>query len=36
MTAVRHGVELASVGTRESKEVSADGNQEVCVVAQRA
>ena len=36
MTAVRHGVELASVGTRESKEVSADGNQEVCIVAQRA
>lgn len=36
MTAVRHGVELASVGMRESKEVSADGNQEVCVVAQRA
>lgn len=36
MTAVRHGVDLASVGTRESKEVSADGNQEVCVAAQRA
>jgi xanthine dehydrogenase accessory factor len=36
MTAVRHGVDLASVGTRESKEVSADGNQEICVVAQRA
>jgi xanthine dehydrogenase accessory factor len=36
MTAVRHGVDLASVGTGKSKEVSADGNQEVCVVAQRA
>ncbi len=36
MTAVRHGVDLGTVGTRESKEVSADGNQQVCIVAQRA
>jgi xanthine dehydrogenase accessory factor len=36
MTAVRHGVSLATVGTRQSKEMSADGNQQVCVVAQRA
>ena len=36
MTAVRHGVNLGTVGTRESKEVSADGNQQVCNVAQRA
>ncbi len=31
LTAVRHGVELATIGTSESKQVSADGNQEVCV-----
>ncbi len=31
LTAVRHGVELATIGSRESKQVSADGNQAVCV-----
>jgi len=31
LTAVRHGVELATIGTNESKQVSADGNQAVCV-----
>ncbi len=31
MTAVRHGVDLARVGSPESKQVSADGNQAVCV-----
>ncbi|KPK35399.1 MAG: hypothetical protein AMJ66_01305 [Betaproteobacteria bacterium SG8_40] len=31
MTAVRHGVDLTSVGLPESKQVSADGNQAVCV-----
>lgn len=30
LTAVRHGVELATIGTNESKQVSADGNQAVC------
>jgi xanthine dehydrogenase accessory factor len=33
MTAVRHGVELSAVGSKEAKEVSADGNQQVCVPA---
>lgn len=36
MTAVRHGIDLGTVGTREAKEVSSDGNQQVCIVAQRA
>jgi len=31
MTAVRHGVDLTRVGSPESKQVSADGNQAVCV-----
>lgn len=31
MTAVRHGVALQTVGTQESKQVSADGRQDVCV-----
>lgn len=31
LTAVRHGVELATIGSKESKQVSADGNQAVCV-----
>jgi xanthine dehydrogenase accessory factor len=31
LTAVRHGVALATIGTSESKQVSADGNQQVCV-----
>jgi xanthine dehydrogenase accessory factor len=31
LTAVRHGVELATIGSKESKQVGADGNQEVCV-----
>jgi xanthine dehydrogenase accessory factor len=31
LTAVRHGVELATIGTNKSKQVSADGNQAVCV-----
>jgi xanthine dehydrogenase accessory factor len=36
MTAVRHGVELDSVGTRKAEEASADGNQQVCAVPERA
>lgn len=36
MTAVRHGVNLETVGATQSKEASAEGNQQVCVVAQRA
>jgi xanthine dehydrogenase accessory factor len=37
MTAVRHDVDLAEVGANAAKEVSADGNQQVCVTAtQRA
>lgn len=36
MTAVRHGVDLASVGAKESKQVVPDGNQQVCVTAARA
>jgi xanthine dehydrogenase accessory factor len=36
MTAVRHGVELESVGTRKAEELSPDGNQQVCVVPQGA
>ena len=31
MTAVRHGIELTSIGTDASKQISADGNQQVCV-----
>lgn len=31
MTAVRHGIELTTIGTDASKQVSADGNQQVCV-----
>ncbi len=33
LTAVRHGVDLAVVGSKESKEAASDGNQELCVVA---
>jgi xanthine dehydrogenase accessory factor len=37
MTAVRHDVDLAKVGASDAREASADGNQQVCVVAtQRA
>jgi xanthine dehydrogenase accessory factor len=36
MTAVRHGVDLSTVGTRKAEEVSPDGNQQVCVVPQGA
>lgn len=36
MTAVRHGVDLVSLGARESKQVASDGNQQVCVTAARA
>ena len=31
MTAVRHSVDLTKIGSPESKQVSADGNQAVCV-----
>ena len=31
MTAVRHGVELTTVGSKEGKQVSAEGSQAVCV-----
>ncbi len=31
MTAVRHGVDLKTVGTDASKQVSLEGNQEVCI-----
>jgi xanthine dehydrogenase accessory factor len=31
LTAVRHGVELSTIGSKASKQVSADGNQAVCV-----
>ncbi len=31
LTAVRHGVELATIGSKESKQAGADGNQAVCV-----
>lgn len=31
ITAVRHGVDLTTVGSKEGKQVSADGNQAVCV-----
>ena len=33
MTAVRHGVDLAAVGSEDSKRVSIDGNQAVCVTS---
>lgn len=33
LTAVRHGVELASIGSKQSKQLSADGNQNACVTA---
>lgn len=36
MTAVRHGVDLDTVGTRKAEEVSADGNQQICAVPQGA
>jgi xanthine dehydrogenase accessory factor len=36
MTAVRHGIELTTIGTGASKEVSADGNQQVCVTTKAA
>jgi xanthine dehydrogenase accessory factor len=36
MTAVRHGIDLETVGTRAAKDVAEGSNQEVCVVAQRA
>ena len=36
MTAVRHGIELTTVGTDASKQVSADGNQQVCVTTKAA
>lgn len=32
MTAVRHGVDLRTVGTLESKQISTDGRQDVCAV----
>jgi xanthine dehydrogenase accessory factor len=32
ITAVRHGVDLQTVGTAESKQVSADGRQDICAV----
>ncbi len=33
MTAVRHGVELTTIGSEASKQVSEDGNQAVCVTS---
>jgi hypothetical protein len=36
MTAVRHGVDLASVGTKGSKEVPEEQAGPVCVSATRA
>jgi xanthine dehydrogenase accessory factor len=36
MTAVRHGIELTTIGTDASKQVSADGNQQVCVTTKVA
>ena len=33
MTAVRHAVDLSKVGSEESKQVSADGNQAVCATS---
>ncbi len=36
VTAVRHGIDLASVGHKESKEATADGNSQVCAAVQRA
>lgn len=36
MTAVRHGINPTNVGTRKGEEVSADGNQQVCVIPQGA
>jgi len=33
MTAVRHGVDLAAVGSEDSKRVSTDGNQAVCATS---
>lgn len=36
MTAVRHGIDLETVGMRAAKDVSEGSNGEVCVVAQRA
>lgn len=36
MTAVRHGIDLETVGTRAAKDLAEGSNQEACVVAQRA
>ncbi|HWA11749.1 MAG TPA: XdhC family protein [Burkholderiales bacterium] len=36
MTAVRHGLDVGAIGARKAEAVSADGNQEVCVVPQGA
>ena len=36
MTAVRHGIELTTIGTDAGKQVSADGNQQVCVTTKAA
>jgi len=36
MTAVRHGVDPSTVGTRMAEEISPDGNQQVCAVPERA
>lgn len=35
VTAVRHGVDLATVGRKESKQVAPDGNQQACVAVDR-
>ena len=36
MTAVRHGIELTTIGTDAGKQVSAEGNQQVCVTTRAA
>ncbi len=36
MTAVRHGIELTTIGTGAGKQVSADGNQQVCATTTAA
>ncbi len=36
MTAVRHGIELTTIGTDAGKQVSADGNQQVCATTTAA
>ena len=35
VTAVRHGVDLATIGRKESKQAAPDGNQQACVAVHR-